>query len=233
MTKIMVDIETLGSKPGAVILSIGAVLFDPWRPLIGDDPDDVIIDRFETIVDIEEEGSSVLTIDRSTVAWWLQATPEMEAARLALDVPKDQKASLSGALASFSYWLRSQEPIYLSGWEAAVLSLEQSSRSGPSYISDWPPFGRSLPEQFTEEVWAWPPSFDMALLGEALDRLHYPRPWKRRMERDARTVCAIAGLSKDDESAPKASTRHRALDDAEAQAILLSRALRQMGEREK
>lgn len=60
---VMIDIETLGTKPGSVIASIGAVEFDPASGRLGGE--------LEITVDIENAQSLGLTIDAKTVAWWL------------------------------------------------------------------------------------------------------------------------------------------------------------------
>src|SRR5688572_9943106 len=60
MTHVMVDIETLGSAPGSVILSIGAVWFG----------DDGLGSEFYRTVDIFDSLLRGLTIDAATVAWW-------------------------------------------------------------------------------------------------------------------------------------------------------------------
>jgi hypothetical protein len=60
--RVMVDIETLGLDPGAAILSIGAVRFDT----------DGLGATFERNIDLESCQEAGLTIDASTLEWWLQ-----------------------------------------------------------------------------------------------------------------------------------------------------------------
>ena len=59
--KIMIDLETLGTKPNSAILSIGAVAFD----------DNGIHDEFYLNVDLESSLDKGFDIDPSTVYWWL------------------------------------------------------------------------------------------------------------------------------------------------------------------
>ena len=61
VTNVMVDIETLGTKPGSIIASIGAVVFCPKRG---------IGDEIRELVDIESAQSFGLTIDAPTISWW-------------------------------------------------------------------------------------------------------------------------------------------------------------------
>lgn len=61
MKDVMLDLETLGTAPGSVILSIGAVAFDPETGELGPE--------FHVHVDsrISDYG---LKVDVSTVVWW-------------------------------------------------------------------------------------------------------------------------------------------------------------------
>lgn len=65
MSHVMLDLETLGRGPGCVILSIGAVTFNPFGEGY----------KHEFTCNIEPEISKQLgfTVDPDTVAWWGQA----------------------------------------------------------------------------------------------------------------------------------------------------------------
>ena len=84
MNRIMLDLETLGTAPGSVILSIGAVR-------IGTP------DTFYVNIDVESSVAAGLTMDVSTVMWWMQQSDE---ARKAFKSGE----SLDLALAGFSAW---------------------------------------------------------------------------------------------------------------------------------
>ncbi len=58
MNKLMIDIETLSTQPNAVVLSIGAVIFN----------DNGIIDSFYTVLDAEIQVTR--DICHETVKWW-------------------------------------------------------------------------------------------------------------------------------------------------------------------
>ena len=64
MKDIMIDIETLDIKPGAVILSIAAV---PFHRKTGD-----VADSFFEIIEIQSCLDAGLTINGDTLEWWLQ-----------------------------------------------------------------------------------------------------------------------------------------------------------------
>jgi len=59
---LMVDLETLATSPDAVILTIGAVLFDPYSTRI--------FDKFYTRVDIDSCDKLGMRVDDSTIEWW-------------------------------------------------------------------------------------------------------------------------------------------------------------------
>jgi hypothetical protein len=61
----MVDIETLGTDPGAVILSVGAVTWD-----IDPNGEAVLGDEFHTSIDSDSAERAGLETDPETVEWW-------------------------------------------------------------------------------------------------------------------------------------------------------------------
>lgn len=58
----MIDLETLGKKPGCVILSIGAVMFDPKTQTLGPE--------FYEVISMKSCAKVGLVSDPSTLAWW-------------------------------------------------------------------------------------------------------------------------------------------------------------------
>ena len=60
---IMVDIETLGKRPGSVILSVGAVEFDIKNA--------EILGEFYAVIDLESSIHNGLTVDSSILLWWM------------------------------------------------------------------------------------------------------------------------------------------------------------------
>lgn len=110
MNAVMIDLETMSTKPNAAILSIGAVLFDPW----GTDTEDSIKNDtnrlFLASISIESNEKEGRHISASTVSWWLK---QSEAARHALLSPSDQ---LRGALERFKQWIARQQPRIDRAW---------------------------------------------------------------------------------------------------------------------
>lgn len=80
---IMIDLETLGLTADSVILSIGAVKFNPTGAICDE--------AFYTVVDIDDQRDR--HINGSTLAWWVK---QGESAQKVFDAPK--KSSLDAAL---------------------------------------------------------------------------------------------------------------------------------------
>ena len=62
----MLDLETLGTRPDCVIMTLGAVKFDPFNP--DREPGPGIYLR----MDLEEQLALGRTVDDSTIEWWAQ-----------------------------------------------------------------------------------------------------------------------------------------------------------------
>lgn len=59
---LMVDIETLGTRPGSAIVSIGAVVFTP----------SAVVAEWECVVSLRDCELSGLKFEASTIEWWMQ-----------------------------------------------------------------------------------------------------------------------------------------------------------------
>lgn len=75
MADIMFDLETLDTKPSAVILSLGAVKFDPRQK--GLDPD---AERLSLRFEIDPQSAMGRTISDDTIAWWATQSKEAQEA---------------------------------------------------------------------------------------------------------------------------------------------------------
>jgi 3' exoribonuclease, RNase T-like len=72
MNNLMVDLETMGNKPDAPIVAIGAVFFEPATSEIGP--------SFYTAVSLESEVALGAVPDASTILWWLAQSSEARSA---------------------------------------------------------------------------------------------------------------------------------------------------------
>lgn len=100
---VMLDLETMGTRPDAAIIQIGAVLFEPvsgGKVLNGK--------GFRQNV-LLQDGSG--TIDHSTVAWWLAEKSAAKMGRL-MD---EYSVPLGEALAAFVAW---PTEVHDLSWEA-------------------------------------------------------------------------------------------------------------------
>ena len=99
-THVMIDLETWGTDLDAIVISIGAVKFDPeWSPL-EDRPDPVVVDMFHVGVLPKSAQALGFKADADTVMWWMDPKrDEARASWLALE-----KVDYGTALAGFLSW---------------------------------------------------------------------------------------------------------------------------------
>ena len=72
MLRVMIDEETLGTRPGDVILSLGACTWDDESGRFGDD-------RFHVVISLEASLRLGLKTEKSTIDWWRRQKPEAQA----------------------------------------------------------------------------------------------------------------------------------------------------------
>lgn len=96
-THVMIDLETLGTVPGSVILSIGACVFDESGPSA--DPDN----RFEVHIRLDSSVAEGGAMEPGTVLWWMD--PKRDAARLAMLAGQVGAKRAPQALVMFHDWL--------------------------------------------------------------------------------------------------------------------------------
>lgn len=92
---VMLDLETLGTRPGCAILSIGAVEFDCASGKLGPE--------FYEVVNRKSCQAKGLTEDPETIKWWQGRSDE--ARKILVDV-ETAPNGLGGALTKFSGWLQ-------------------------------------------------------------------------------------------------------------------------------
>ena len=78
MYELMFDLETLDTKPSAVVLSVGAVVWET-----GLTPEGAlqwqVIERFMRVLNIQEQVDRKRTVSQSTLLWWQQQDPTAKA----------------------------------------------------------------------------------------------------------------------------------------------------------
>ena len=105
MNHLMIDLETMGNKPKAPIVSIGAVLFDPQSGALGEE--------FYTAVQLESAMVQGTVPDGDTIIWWMKQSPEARAAICA-----DDAMPVDAALSELSHFINrhADNPKYLKVW---------------------------------------------------------------------------------------------------------------------
>lgn len=96
MRDLMIDIETLGSRPGSVILSIGAVYFDAETGELGKE--------FYAAIKPSSCIEAGLTTDIDTMLWWMRQSTEAQDAAFSGD------RFLAGALGEFGLFAVAGSP---------------------------------------------------------------------------------------------------------------------------
>jgi len=94
MNNVMIDLESLGQEPGNVIVTLSAVQFDITTGDIGK--------VFHESISIEDSLKEGLTIDPSTVMWWMT---QNENARMQMVETQNNPDSLVEVLNKFATWL--------------------------------------------------------------------------------------------------------------------------------
>ncbi|MCI2229561.1 3'-5' exoribonuclease [Polaribacter sp. MSW13] len=103
MTDLMIDIETLGTKPGSVILSIAAVEFDLKTGKTGS--------IFYQDIDLDSCVKQGLSIDVSTVLWWLEQPKEIQNTIII-----GHRNQLKNVLRRFGMWISDNTPKDVKIW---------------------------------------------------------------------------------------------------------------------
>lgn len=88
MSRIMLDLETMGNKPTSAIIAIGAVKFGNGE----------ILDRFYQKISLESSMDAGLTVDASTIIWWMNQSDD------ARKEFKDNDPHIDSVLIDFWVW---------------------------------------------------------------------------------------------------------------------------------
>lgn len=169
---IMIDIESLDTSPDCVILTIGAVRFDPKGQ--------GVVERLELRPTIEDQTEIYnRSINEGTLRWWSEQNPA------ALDEAFGEENRIP--------FVKCMETLYKFCWNRRA-------------------------------VWSNGAPFDLVVMEHAWrqtsDRPN-PIPWPFWSMRDTRTLYEIAGVKLKDGGH---STSHKAVEDAERQAIVVQQA---------
>lgn len=206
--EVMIDIETLGTVMGAPVVTIGAVLFDPYK----NDSSQLLLDRSLSLrVDLADSIKYSKLGDNpadagKTIRWWFEQSDE---AIKALVV--GQTMSMQEALAKLSRYCH----------ERGTFVNKEFFKG----LSDLPK---------TNRYWAKDPDFDMRLLQhyyEHPDLKGAKQPWDFWSCRSVRTVQDLAwpegGIERPEFEVP--GVAHDARWDAIQQAMTVQAAMHRLG----
>lgn len=76
LTDVMIDLETLGTTPDAVILGIAAVKFDPFDDYLEKGLDVTDLPALDLLVDVDTQPNR--SVEDSTLEWWSKQDPVVQ-----------------------------------------------------------------------------------------------------------------------------------------------------------
>lgn len=124
MNHVMVDLETMGTRMDSVIVSLGAVAFDPDSGKLGE--------QFLVTIDPQSCLDAGLVVEGGTLLWWLR---QSEAVRDA--IASAELLPLEVALYDFSQWWEERLARYIWSHGACFdvpmldMAYRKSGRSAP------------------------------------------------------------------------------------------------------
>lgn len=105
MKHVAIDLETLGTVPGSIILSIGAVLFDPATGALGKE--------FYCVISKVSSEFFGMTQSASTLEWWTKQSPE--ARRVLTDAGSGMASMLDDALDALRSFIPKHAKVWTNG----------------------------------------------------------------------------------------------------------------------
>ncbi|PWW11811.1 uncharacterized protein DUF5051 [Mangrovibacter plantisponsor] len=93
MNHLMIDIESMGTKSNAPVVSIGSVFFDPDSGESGPE--------FYQVIDLTSAMATGAVPDGDTILWWLKQSPEARAA-----ITTSDSISINAALLGLSAFIK-------------------------------------------------------------------------------------------------------------------------------
>ena len=99
---VMLDIETLGTRPGSAIMSIAAVAFDfDAGKAVNYSAGDASVGKFMVTIDLKSNVEAKMQLNASTALWWMEHEDAL------VNWVAAPKVSLSIALDSFTKYIES------------------------------------------------------------------------------------------------------------------------------
>jgi DNA polymerase III epsilon subunit-like protein len=118
MDDIMIDIETLGTKPNSVILTIGAIRFNRKQKIV---PFEKLKNYFYRKIDISSCVKIGLEKDNDTLKWW-----ESQHEDIRKEAFEGKREDLKKVLLDFSNWVSKDSFIWSHGASFDTVILENA-----------------------------------------------------------------------------------------------------------
>lgn len=201
--ELMLDAETLGTVPGSPIVTIGAVLFDPYRC----DSSELLLTRSLSIkIDISDAISYSRGVEGKTIRWWFEQDDRAIKALVG-----DECVSMMQALTSLYRFCHERGTFVNDEFFPGLSDLPETSR----YWAKDPDFDMALMRYYYEV-----PELQSAKM-----------PWKFYECRSVRTVQDLAwpegGIERPRFKVP--GVAHDARWDAVHQAMIIQAAMIRLG----
>lgn len=120
---IMVDLETLATSPDSVIITIGALRFDPYADCSKTNVLDM--PHYYARIDPESFDYPEAEIDESTLAWWAKQSPEAQHEAFGEGV---ERLNIRDALQQFFDFCRPLDRIWANGPAFDIIILETAAK---------------------------------------------------------------------------------------------------------
>jgi hypothetical protein len=124
-THAMIDIETLGTKPNAVILSVGVIKFDPFtsnKPFNGK----------HWKIDVDAQTEIDREVNEDTLAWWSKQDPEIQEEAFG----ETGRTNVTSFMKELNAWLTGCDSIWCQGPQFDMVILEDFFDSF-NYHKNW------------------------------------------------------------------------------------------------
>ena len=126
MAAAMIDLETLATSPGCVVLTLGAIKFNPYTK---EEPFDPLYQRW----DADEQIEMGRDYDEDTIQWWGKQAPEIREEALG----EEGRISLTEALDEFHKWVCHCDTVWANGSIFDIMILEDIYRQ-VERVPPWP-----------------------------------------------------------------------------------------------
>jgi len=122
---IMLDIETLATGPDSVVITLGAIRFDPFADDRNSvDGDNILMDTFYRRIDPESYTWPEAVVDDNTLAWWAKQSPEVQFEAFT----DEDRHDIRDVMTDFYRWCKVYDNMWANGPAFDIVILEQTCK---------------------------------------------------------------------------------------------------------